>query len=101
MQEVWFSLFSLHKSQSIFSLFLFVLLEAARGGGRETPPRLSTKENKQLQYVYSRVPEGRRGRGYNIAYIYLPLNDSREPESAYYVHMLLSLQAKLEMQIRK
>lgn len=34
-------------------------------------------ENKQLQYVYSSNPEGRRGPDCNITYIYFQLKDSK------------------------
>lgn len=64
--------------EHLLSLFIPTSGRRARwrkreGGGASL--RRSTKKNKQLQYVYSRKPEGRRGPGYNIAYIYLPLND--------------------------
>lgn len=64
----------LHSSQRASSLFLFPLLEGERGGRRErereTLLRRSTKKNKQLQYVYSGKPEGRRGPA-TISLIYI------------------------------
>lgn len=44
--------------------------------------RSNTQENKQLQYVYSSNPEGRRGPNYNITYIYFLINDSDEVKMA-------------------